>query len=140
MRMGKTQVGARRIGALASALLAASCGPQISEVRSVNYPAREASCSLEFVQIDKMAAYTLYTDGKWQVIGQIILSEGGIVDPLSERYRAIVRPRACAMGGEAVALLTAGTNETATSSGSMTSYAVLHHPAPPGQAAPPKSF
>jgi hypothetical protein len=138
--MGRPSFGASGIGVLAGGLLLASCGPQISETRTVSYPAREASCSLEFVQIDNMTAYTLYTDGKWQVIGQIILSEGGIADPFSERYRAIVRPRACAMGGEAVAILVAGTNQTVVSSGSMTSYAVLHHPPPPGQAAPPKTF
>ncbi len=62
------------MGFLAGGLLLASCGPVISEVRSVNYPAREAACTLEFVRIDNKS---FYTDGKWGVIGQILLQEGG---------------------------------------------------------------
>ena len=118
------------MGFVAGGVLLASCGPTISEMRQGNYPAREASCNLEFVT---MNSTSFYTDGKWEVIGQLVLEELGSADPLAERYRAIVRPRACAMGGEAVAIFMAGTSETLGSK-STTSYAVLRHAAQPGQA------
>jgi hypothetical protein len=99
------------------------CGPNVTEMRTVSVPAREASCSLEFIKAD-MNEISSGT-GKWELIGQIVLQEEGVQNPFDERYRAIVRPRACQMGGEAVALLMSATSQGLTTSGSAINYGVL---------------
>jgi len=109
------------VGAVAWLLV--GCGPNISEVRTVSAPAREPNCSLEFIKanMNELSSGT----GEWEMLGQIVLQEEGVQDPFAERYRAIVRPRACAMGGEAVALVLSATSQGLTTSGSSTSYGVL---------------
>lgn len=92
-------------------------------MRTVNAPARDANCSLEFIKAN-MTELSSGT-GQWELLGQIVLQEEGVQDPFAERYRAIVRPRACAMGGEAVAIVMSATSEGLTTSGSATSYGVL---------------
>jgi hypothetical protein len=105
------------------ALVLAGCGPNVTEARTVNAPARDENCSLEFIKAN-MTELSSGT-GEWELLGQIVLQEEGIQDPFAERYRAIVRPRACAMGGEAVAIVMTATSEGLTTSGSATSYGVL---------------
>jgi hypothetical protein len=99
------------------------CGPSVSEVRMANYPPREPNCALEFVKID-MGQLSGNT-GPWELIGQIVLQEEGTQDPFAERNRAIVRPRACNMGGEAVGVAMSAVSQGAISSGSAISYGVL---------------
>lgn len=106
-----------------AAWAAVGCGPSISEMRTVNAPARDPNCSLEFIKAN-MTELSSGT-GQWELLGQIVLQEEGVQDPFAERYRAIVRPRACAMGGEAVAIVMSATSEGLTTSGSATSYGVL---------------
>jgi hypothetical protein len=43
-----------------------------------------------------------------------------VQDPFAQRYRKIVRPRACAMGGEAVAIVLSSTSQGLTTSGTAT--------------------
>ncbi len=62
--------------------------------------------------------------GEWTVTGFVTVFETGIADPLSVEYKDLVRPRACAMGGEALTLTTAA-NQAAIGSGSGTIYTVL---------------
>jgi hypothetical protein len=113
---------ARSLGCLICLPLLAACGPNVSEVRSASYPPREENCSLEFLKLDNQ---TMSGQGPWEVIGQVILMEQGKQDPFAEERKAIVRPRACKMGGEAVAIMLNATSETLLSSGSTLSYAVL---------------
>jgi len=128
-------MSARNIWCLLSLSLAAACGPNVSEVRTVNYPPREQNCSLEFVKLDNQ---TMSGQGPWEVIGQVVLGEHGKQDPFAEEYKAIVRPRACKMGGEAVAIMLNATSETFMSSGTTISYAVLRKRT--AQADAPKQF
>jgi hypothetical protein len=101
---------------------AVACGPSISEMRMRALPGREASCALQFVPMDRdLQSGT----GRWEIVGYVTLSETGMADPFAPRYRDLVRPRACAMGGTAVTLFANATNSYAISSGSTTAYAVL---------------
>jgi len=103
--------------------LVVGCGPSVSEVRMANYPPRPENCELEFVKVDM--GQLSNGQGPWELIGQIVLGEEGKQDPFDERYRAIVRPRACNMGGEAVGIVMNATSEGAFSSGTAISYGVL---------------
>lgn len=112
---------------LVAALFATSlvgCGPVVSESRTTAYPGREESCKLEFVKLDNA---TLSGGGEWEVIGQVAIGGLGSADPFSEKSRAIVRPRACRMGGEAVGIFQVTNTETFVNTGSTTTYAVLRH-------------
>ncbi|MBN1611956.1 MAG: hypothetical protein JW940_35320 [Polyangiaceae bacterium] len=106
-----------------SLLAPVACGPNISEVTMVTYPPREEGCSLEFLKID-MAALSS-PSSEWEMIGQIVLNEEGEQDPLAERYRALVRTRACRMGGEAIGVAMNAHNESILVSGTAISYGVL---------------
>src|SRR5262245_12676683 len=85
------------------------CGPKVTEMRTASYPPREEDCSLEFVKVEM--ADVSSKDGTWEMIGQIVLQGLGEQDPFSEEARAIVRPRACAMGGDAVGIVLHATNQ-----------------------------
>ncbi len=115
------------------ALLLAACGASVSEMRMAHHPPREPGCVLDFVEVD--ATQTSFNE-TWEIAGHITISETGIADPFSERYREIVRPRACAMGGEAVAIMLSSTNQGMMGSGSGTVYSVLRHRQSPEPQAP----
>jgi hypothetical protein len=114
---------AKRAWAIAAVGILVGCGPKVTEVRTASYPPREENCSLEFVKVDM--ADVSSKDGTWEMIGQIVLQGLGEQDPFAEEARAIVRPRACAMGGDAVGLVLHATNQGALSSGTAISYGVL---------------
>ncbi len=110
--------------ALAAACATTSSPAAISETRMTFHPAREPGCSLEFVQSDMMK---MRPGGEWEVVGYVNLSDVGAADPLSDKYKDLVRPRACAMGGEMVTIMLANTNQTAYGTGSGTVYGILRH-------------
>jgi hypothetical protein len=87
-----------------------------------SYPPRDKNCALEFVKLDNQ---TMSGQGPWEVIGQVGIGDTGTQDPYDEKLKAIVRPRACGMGGEAVAIMMTAGTQTALSSGSAVTYAVL---------------
>ncbi|WP_394830665.1 hypothetical protein LVJ94_29575 [Pendulispora rubella] len=82
------------------ALLA--CGPSVSEVRMMAAPPREANCELEFLQLK---VQDVAAGGKYEILGHVVLGQEGVQDPLDPKYREQVRPRACRMGGEGVAVM-----------------------------------
>lgn len=107
-----------------------ACGPAITVSTSKFYPPNPENCPLEFVQADMSQ---IAPGGEWELVGQIVLQQVGAQNPFSEEYKAIVAPRACNMGGEAVSVLHAATTSTGWgSSGSGISYAVLRHPGDAG--------
>ena len=125
-----------RAGPLALGLvLVSACGPRITEIRSVPTPSRPEGCQLEFVKLDMMDL--LSQNGAWQLIGNVILGDSGAQDPFSDRNRAIVRPRACNMGGEAVAIIMSATSEGLVNDTSI-NYAILKHRS--SAAEQPKTF
>lgn len=99
-------------------------------------PPREGACQLEFVKLDMMDLSS--ENGTWQVIGNVFLGDSGILDPFSEKMKAIVRPRACRMGGEGVTLMTSATNEGLVSDATRINYGILKRRA--STVEPPKSF
>jgi hypothetical protein len=113
-----------------------ACGPDVSEVRMSNYPPREENCSLEYVQLNMPELSS--GKGPWELVGQIVLQEGGARDPFSPEYKEIVRPRACAMGGEAIGIVMNTQSEGIVSSSTAISYGVLRHRRPGGEQ--PKQF
>jgi hypothetical protein len=109
--------------ACAAGMVAGACGPtSISENRLKFRPAREASCALELVQLDPHAAGF---DREWEIVGYVNIHETQVVDPFAEKYRRLVRPRACRMGGEAVTIMIAQTNRSLFVASSVTAYGVL---------------
>jgi hypothetical protein len=87
-------------------LVLVACGPTIGEARMVHTTPRPADCELKFL---KLQIKDVAPDGKWELLGHVVLSQEGVRDPLDPKYRAEVRPRACAMGGEGVAVLQSAT-------------------------------
>lgn len=97
----------------------AGCGPSTSVTTMKTMPARADDCSLKFVDIDFSR---LNVDKEWTVVGYVTIGDDAEgEDPLSGKYRDLVRPRACELGGEAVTLATGAANQY----GSATNYAVL---------------
>ena len=89
-------------------------------------PPREEACALEFVQT---SISDLAPGGAWEVVGYVVVNETGVADPFAEKYRALVRPRACAMGGEAVTIMQSATGMgMAGMQGSSVNYAVIKKP------------
>jgi hypothetical protein len=91
--------------ALAPALFAASvaltgCRPAVvlSELRTgLPRPGRPPTCALEVIPSA--------SSSDREPAGTVQLRIGRDLDPLSEEVRAVMRPRACAMGGDAVTVL-----------------------------------
>ncbi len=117
------------LGILLAASTLWACGPEITETRLGFYPPREPACSLEFVEADPRA---FGPTGPWEMLGYIAISEKHVADPFSPKYRKIVRPRACSMGGEAVTLVQAASKESRFGSGSGVTFGVLRHRRAPG--------
>lgn len=87
--------------------LIGGCGPTVSEMRLASGTPRAANCELEFRRFEMT---DLAPGSTWEVLGHVALGDTGVQDPLKEEYRAEVRPRACAMGGEAVGILMSATS------------------------------
>jgi len=127
----------RRFLPISVVMTLAACGPSVSEMRLVAAPARDATCELEFLHVEMQE---VAPGGTYEVLGHVVLSQAGVQDPLQPRYRETVRPRACAMGGESVAILGSGTaSPWALSAGGTTiDYVVLRKRAARGRQAPTK--
>lgn len=93
---------------LCALMCLSACAPNVSVGRFAHRPARTNGCKLDFIR-DNVQSITL--QNKLQMIGTVTIQDDGIVDPLAPKYRDIVRPQACALGGTAVGLLVSHTNE-----------------------------
>ena len=84
-------------------LLLAACSPKagITEVRMIHAAPRDEGCKLEMVEAD-ITAMTF--NQQWEVLGYVTFMDRGSQDPFSEENKALVRPRACAMGGTSVSI------------------------------------
>ncbi len=95
-------------------LLLAACGggpPAVGSTRMVMLPAKPANCPLELVAVqagDMAPGARFGAGGQYQMIGAVSLGLAQGTDIMSESVRGLVRPRACAMGGEVVSLLATG--------------------------------
>src|SRR3954468_2874322 len=103
----------------------AACGPKaaISESRVAYAPSLAENCPLDLVEVDITA---VQFNQQWEVLGYVTLFDTKLQDPAAPENRALVRPRACAMGGRqvAVAMSSANTNRVGQQ-GSGVVYMVL---------------
>ncbi len=129
-------IRARASTLLATVLLLSACGPRISELRLAPSPPRGAGCPLEFVKLDMMDLSS--QTGVWQLVGNVFIGDAGLLDPFSDENKALVRPRACAMGGEGVTIMASASNERLISSASTVNYGILRHRSSAPE--PPKAF
>lgn len=84
--------------------VSSGCGPKdiISENRMLYAPPREETCALELIQVD-MTSITF--NQQWDMLGFVSFGDREIQDPYAQENRDLLRPRACAMGGTAVAVV-----------------------------------
>jgi len=112
------------VASLTFGLSLLACGPSVGEARLVSAPFKPATCDLDFLELK---IEDVAPGGKYELLGHVMLRQEGMQDPLSPKYRAEVRPRACAMGGEAVGILLMGRSMPGAFSAGGTSidYAVV---------------
>lgn len=97
---------------LLALLTLAACGPAVGEVRSLARPPKPEGCPLELVEVgpaDMQPGAAFGADGQFEQIGIVSIGASVDTDAMSDEIRNIVKPRACAMGGDAVSLLASGT-------------------------------
>lgn len=110
---------------LASSTLACTlfaCGPSIKEQRVVHLPPRAENCTVEVVQA---SAEDLALQGRYELIGNITVSESGVRAPFDPEYLNKVRPHACAMGAEVLAVAPATATNRGPQDGSTVAYSAL---------------
>jgi hypothetical protein len=87
-------------------------GPAVGDVRvGAPHASRPPDCALEFVSVspsDMAPGAKFGGGGKYEMVGAVNIGADEGTDPMSEPMRALVRPRACAMGGEVISLLASG--------------------------------
>jgi len=125
-----------KLGIVCALALFACGGPKagINETRMVFAPSLPENCELKLVQVDITAFEFNQT---WEVLGYVTLLDRGIQDPAAEENRALVRPRACAMGGNSVAVAMNSASQSAMGTGSGIVYMVLR---PKSWAQKPEKF
>jgi hypothetical protein len=120
--------------------VAAGCASQEPELASITRmmpaPARELSCALQFVQA---SIFDLSPLGKYDILGYVTVQQLAVADPFAEENRRIVRPKACELGGQFVALMLSSTSMGIDSDASVTAYAVLREKSAP-ISQPPQAF
>lgn len=89
-----------------------ACAPQASDARmGTSRPAKDPSCDLTVIDAMDTANFA-----KYEQVGIVRVSnEEAGTDPMDPKIRAIVRPRACALGGDAISVLASGDARNARS-------------------------
>jgi hypothetical protein len=104
---------------------ALGCGPGVNETRMAMYPPNPPQCHLDVVNNATSPAVAMMPDSPYELIGMVGLGQSGIQNPFSPEYIAIVQPRACAMGGDAVSLMASSVSTAGPMSSTGTAYAIL---------------
>ncbi len=113
----------KSLGALFALVSVTGCMEMVTVSRMMTVPPREADCSLELVQADMMELSPMGT--KWDYLGTVSIGANHGLDASSEQARAMIRPKACELGGTAVALMQTSNSATAFGSSGSLMYAVL---------------
>jgi len=87
-----------RSASVGLALACSACGPVVSEVSSAASPPKPGNCALQYLKAEP-------PDGAFRFIGQIVVQDEHPDDAFSKKRRALLQPRACRLGGDAVAVL-----------------------------------
>jgi hypothetical protein len=98
---------------LAAALLVCGCFGPIVGVHQVGMPRapKPADCSLDFVTVtpaDMAPGAKFGMGGEFEMIGGVAVGADSGTSAVSEEIKALVRPRACSIGGDAISLLASG--------------------------------
>jgi hypothetical protein len=141
---------------LALLALVTGCGPSLVESIRISAPPRPADCQLEFLQLKveefmipdmrAMAAPALSglmpKPSTYELVGTISLGDAGVQNPFEQRYKDLVRPRACNMGGEGVTIMAQSTAQGSLGAFGSTAitYAIVRKRLPPGATPPPTKF
>lgn len=115
------------------AVFAIGCsGQMVSQSQMMAAPPRPDDCALELVQADMMELSPMGT--KWDFLGTVVVSKrwSGSLDPSDEGLRALIRPKACQLGGTSVALMQNVSSSSAMGSGAGIVFAVLRPKQAPG--------
>jgi hypothetical protein len=88
-----------------TALLLAGCSAEAADARiGTPRPPRDAACALEIVNATDPATFATYEQVGVVRVGNATAG----TDPLDPSMRDLVRPRACALGGEAISVMASG--------------------------------
>jgi len=114
-----------RRAVLLVAVFAVACGPMewIHETHGVSRPARPSDCTIEFIA--SLGPKDLAPSGPYELLGYVTIAKDAVQDPASPDTREKVRPRACAMGGEAVAVWDLKVSSAAPTAHTEIDYAVV---------------
>jgi hypothetical protein len=102
---------------VALASISSGCGgPAVGGSQMVVLAPKPPDCPLELVTIhpeDMAPGGRFGAGGQYQMIGVVALGLDQGTNPMSPEVRKLVRPRACAYGGEVVSLLATGDSQHA---------------------------
>jgi hypothetical protein len=107
-------------------LLLAGCGaPEwITETPGVSRPPRPSNCTVAFI---KLGTKDLAPAGPYELLGYLTIAKDAVQDPTSPATREKVRSRACAMGGEAIALWDLKVSPSSPTEHTEVDYAVVRN-------------
>lgn len=113
----------RRLTLIALCCSSTACIEAVMVSRNMPAPARAPDCKLELVQADMMELSPM---GKtWDYLGTVSIGANHSFDALSDEARAMIRPKACELGGTAVALMQNSNASAGMGTSSSIIYAVL---------------
>lgn len=131
-----------QLGTLVVLLAAMGCGGvSVASTKLAELPANPENCAVEIVPVVATQSRTApesirlpdAAPTSWQVVGTVGVAAIGVDGPFADGHFDHVRAEACAMGGEAVAVLATGASQAA--GGPDLAYAVLRRPSAARQAA-----
>lgn len=108
------------------AVSVAACGPSITVNRMAYAPAKMPNCNLEVINGAMQNPALLMTpNSPYEMLGTVATGQRGTVNPFSPEMLAILGPRACELGGDAVSLMMSGQNAGVMGIGASTGTAYL---------------
>lgn len=106
----------------------AACAPAVTVSRMAYAPARPPGCNLEVINgAMQNPAMLMMPNSPYEMLGVIATGQRGTVDPFAPEMLAIVGPRACELGGDAISLMMSAQGAGAMGMGASTGtgYVVL---------------
>jgi hypothetical protein len=106
----------------------AACAPAVTVNRMAYAPAKPPGCNLEVINGAMQSPAMLMTpNSPYEMLGVIATGQRGTVDPFAPEMLAMVGPRACELGGDAISLMMSAQSVGAMGIGASTGtgYVVL---------------
>lgn len=100
---------------LTMATIGVGCAPAVGQVQMGSpHAAKAPTCPLKFVPVgsrEMMPGAPFGPGGQYEMVGVVAVGADAGSDPMSEPIRKLVRPRACALGGEVISLASSATTQ-----------------------------